>query len=331
MTVTIGRRELLAALGGAAAAWPLAARAQQSAMPVIGVIADQSRSAMAAYLEAFFRGLGEGGFIEEHNVTIESRWGDGRNDRLPALAAELVRRRVAVIVAMSTPATHAAKAETTTIPIVFYTGSDPVAGGLVASLNRPGGNLTGIVNANVELVPKRMELLHEAVPTATVVAALINPANPTLAEPMTGELKRVAPALRLHLHVLHASSEREIEVAFEALDKLKAGALVIGTDPFFVIQSEKLAELTVRHAIPAIFHYRRFAASGGLMSYGGDLPDMYRMIGVYTGRILKGEKPGELPVQQSTKIELIINMKTAKALGITVPISLLGRADEVIE
>jgi ABC-type uncharacterized transport system substrate-binding protein len=195
---------------------------------VIGVIADQSRSAMSAYLEAFLRGLREGGYMGEHNVRIESRWADGRNDRLPTLAADLVRRRVAVIVAMSTPA-GAAKAATTAIPIVFYTGSDPVAGGLVASLNRPGGNLTGIMNANVELVPKRMELLHEVVPAATVVAVLVNPANPTLAEPMTSELKRVAPALGLHLHVLHASSERET-VAFETPDKLQAGALVIGTD-----------------------------------------------------------------------------------------------------
>ena len=295
----MNRREFITLLGGAAAALPLSARAQQQAMPVVGVIADQSRSANAAYLEAFLRGLGEGGFIEERNVTIESRWGDGRNDRLPALAADLVRRRVAVIVAIDTPAAHAAKAATTTIPIVFYTGSDPVAGGLVASLNRPGRNLTGIVNANVELVPKRMELLHEVMPAATVFALLVNPANPTLAEPMTSELQRVAPTLGLRLHVLHASSERESDVAFESLVKLQAGALVIGTDPLFVARSEKLAELTVRHAVPTIFQYRRFVVSGGLMSYGGDLPDMYRMIGVYTARILKGEKPGDLPVQQS--------------------------------
>jgi putative ABC transport system substrate-binding protein len=327
----VNRREFITLIGGAAIAWPLAARAQQPTMPVIGVMADQSRSAMSAYLEAFLRGLGEGGYIEGRNVTIESRWGDGQNDRLPALAADLVRRRVAVIVAMSTPAAHAAKAATAAIPIVFYTGTDPVAGGLVASLNRPDGNLTGIVNTNVELVPKRMELLHEVVPAATEVAALVNPANPALAEPITSELKRVASELGLHLHVLHASSEREIDVAFETLVKLQAGALVIGTDPFFVTRSEKLAELTVRHSVPTIFHYRRFAASGGLMSYGGDLPDMHRMIGVYTGRILKGEKPGGLPVQRSTKVELIINLMTAKALGLTFPLSLLGRADEVIE
>jgi putative ABC transport system substrate-binding protein len=250
---------------------------------------------------------------------------------LPALAADLVGSRVALIVAMTTPAAHAAKAATTAIPIVFYTGSDPVAGGLVASLNRPGGNLTGIVNANVELVPKRLELLREVVPAAAAVALLVNPANPTLAEPMTSKLKTVAPALGLQLHVLHATSEREIDAAFETMVKLQAGALVIGTDPFFVTRSEKLAELTVRHAVPTIFHYRRFAASGGLMSYGGDLPDMYRMIGIYAGRILKGEKPGDLPVQQSAKVELIINLKAAKALGLTVPTALLVRADEVIE
>ena len=220
-------------------------------------------------------------------------------------------------------------------PLPYRTGLSkwftPLLIARAASLNRPGGNLTGIVNANVELVPKRMELLHEVVPAATVLAVLVNPANPTLAEPMTSELKRVAPALGLHLHGLHASSERGIDIAFETLPKLQASALVIGTDPFFVTRSEKLAELTVRHAVPAIFHYRRFAASGGLMSYGGDLPDMYRMIGVYTGRILKGEKPGDLPVQQSTKVELIIDLKTAKALGIEIPPTLLARADEVIE
>jgi putative tryptophan/tyrosine transport system substrate-binding protein len=331
MTFFIGRRKFLATLlGGTAAAWPLAARAQQPAMRVIGVLNDQSLAQYAYLVAAFRRGLNEVGYIEGRHVAIEIRWGEGRNDRLPALAADLVRR-VAVIVAMGTPSAHAAKAATTTIPIVFYTGSDPVAGGLVASLNRPGGNLTGIFNANVELMPKRLELLHEVVPAATTVALLVNPANPTLAKPATSKLQTVASTLGLQLHVLHASTEREIDAAFETLVRLQAGALVIGTDAFFVSRIENLAELTVRHGVPTIFQYRSFAAAGGLMSYGGSLTDLYHVIGVYTGRILKGEKAADLPVQQSTKIELIVNLKTAKALGLTFPLTLLGRADEVIE
>jgi len=247
----VKRRAFIALLGGAAA-WPLAARAQQ-VMPVIGFLSDQSPAETADFAAAVRRGLSEAGYVEGRNAAFEFRWGEGRNDRLPALAADLVRRRVAVIVAMGTPSSHAAKAATTTIPIVFYTGSDPVAGGLVASFNRPGGNLTGVVNANVELVPKRLELLHEVVPAATVVPLLINPANPTLAEPATSKLQAVAPTLGLQLHVLHATTDREIDAAFEALMKLQVGALVIGTDPLFVARAEKLAELSVRHAIPPFF------------------------------------------------------------------------------
>jgi len=238
---------------------------------------------------------------------------------------------VDVIVAMSTPSSHAAKAATTTIPIVFYAGTDPVVSGFVATLSRPGGNLTGIFNANVRLVPKRLELLHEAVPAAGAVALLVNPANRALAEPAISQLQAVAPTLGIKLHVLNASADHEIEPAFDTLVKLQVGALVIGTDGLFVARAEKLAELTVRHTIPAIFHYRPFVASGGLMSYGGSLSELYASIGAYAGRILKGEKPADLPVQQSPKVELIINLRTARALGITMPLPLLGRADELIE
>jgi putative ABC transport system substrate-binding protein len=330
MPVGIGRRELIAGLGSAAA-WPLAGRAQQPAMPVIGLLADLSAVDFAPYVEAVRRGLKEIGYVEGQNLAIEYRWADGHHDRLRALADDLVRRHVDVIVAMSTPASHAAKAATTTIPIVFYAGTDPVASGFVASLNRPGGNLTGIFNANVRLVPKRLELLHEAVPAAGAVALLVNPANRALAEPAISQLQTVAPTLGIKLHVLNASADHEIEPAFDTLAKLQVGALVIGTDGLFVARAEKLAELTLRHTIPAIFHYRPFVESGGLMSYGGSLSELYASIGAYAGRILKGEKPADLPVQQSPKVELIINLKTASALGITMPLPLLAFADEVIE
>jgi putative tryptophan/tyrosine transport system substrate-binding protein len=328
----VKRREFISLLGGGAAAWPLAARAQQPAMPVVGVLSAEWPDLFTDRLRVFRDGLRETGYVEGGNLAIEYRWAEGRNDRLPALAAELVRRQVSVIVtAGSTPAALAARAATTTIPIVFYLGADPVEVGLVASLNRPGGNLTGVVTLNVEVAAKRLELLHELVPTATIVAALVNPTAPVLAETMTRDLQAAARTLGLQLHVLQASSERQIDTAFATLDQLRAGGLVIGADALFNSRSEQLAALTVRHAVPAIYQFREFVSAGGLMSYGTTVVDTYRSLGVYTGRILKGEKPAELAVQQATRLELIINMKTAKALGITVPLPLVGRADEVIE
>jgi putative ABC transport system substrate-binding protein len=327
----VRRREFITLLGSAAV-WPLAARAQQAAMPAIGVLSAEWRDLFADRLRAFHEGLSETGYVEGRNLAIEYRWAEGRNDQLPALAAELVRRQVTVIVtAGSTPAALAARAATTTIPIVFYLGADPVEVGLVTSLSRPGGNLTGVVTLNVEVGAKRLELLHELIPTATVVALLLNPTNPTLAQTLSRDLQAAARTLGLQLHVLHASNEREIDTAFATLVQLRAGALVIGADALFNSRSEQLAALTVRHAVPAIYQFREFVSAGGLMSYGTTVVDTYRPVGVYTGRILKGEKPAELPVQQATRLELIINLKTAKALGITVPLPLLGRADEVIE
>jgi ABC-type uncharacterized transport system substrate-binding protein len=299
-------------------------------MPVIGFLNGGSPGPYAPYVAAFRQGLKEAGYIEGENVTIEYRWLEGQYDRAPSMAAELVRRQVAVIVANS-PGNLAAKAATTTIPIVFTTAGDPVQLGFVASLSQPGGNMTGVTQLSVEVGPKRLELAHELVPAATMIGLLVNPANPTLAEPITRNLQEASRTLGLKLHVLHASTEREIEMAFATLLQLRAGALVIGSDPFLNIQSEQLAALALRQALPAIFQYRQFAAAGGLASYGGSIADAYRTAGVYTGRILKGEKPADLPVQQSTKVELIINLKTAKALGLTVSLPLLGRADEVIE
>ena len=327
------RREFIALLGGTAAAWPLAARAQQPSMPVVGVLSAEWPNAVTAdRLRAFRQGLNDTGYVEGRNVMIEYRWAEGRNDRLPALAAELVRLPVNVIVSFgSTPAAIAAKAATTTIPIVFATGGDPVRLGLVASLNRPGGNITGVAIFAVELTAKRLELLHELAPTATINAALVNPTDPVLTEPETRDLQAAARTLGLTLHVLHASSEQEIDTAFMTLVQLRAGALVIGPDAYFNSRSEQLAVLTLRYAIPAIYQYREFALSGGLASLGATVADTYRPLGVYAGRILKGEKPGDLPVQQATKVELILNLKTAKTLGLNVPNTLIGRADEVIE
>ena len=323
------RREFITLLGGAAT-WPFAARAQQT-MPVIGVLSAEWPNLISDRLRAFHDGLRETGHVQGRNLAIEYRWAEGRNDRLPALAAELVRRQVTVIVATSTPAVLAARTATATIPIVFFVAADPVQLGLVTSLSRPEGNLTGVVTLNVEVAAKRLELLHELVPTATIVALLVNPSNTALAETTTRQLEAAARTLGLQFHVLHASSDRELDTAFAALVQLRAGALVIGADPFFNSRSEQLAELTIRHRVPAIYQFREFVSAGGLTAYGSTVLDTYRPLGVYTGRILKGEKPAELPVQQATKVELVINMKTAKALGLTVSLPLLGRADEVIE
>jgi len=326
------RREFIILLGGAAAAWPLAARAQQpTTLPVIGFINAASAQNYTRQLSAFLKGLSEAGYVDGRNVTIEYRWAEAQNDRLPAMAADLVHRQVAVIAATSTPAALAAKAATTTIPIVFETGSDPVREGLVASLSRPGGNLTGVTQTNVEIAPKRLQLLHELVPAVSVMALLVNPANPTLAETSTKEVQTAARSLGLELHVLNASSERDFDAAFAKLIQLRAGGLVIGPDVLFTSRSEQLAALALRHAVPTTYQYRAFAAAGGLLSYGGDIADAYRLTGNYTGRVLKGEKPADLPVQQATKVELYINLKTAKALGVNVPNALIGRANEVIE
>jgi putative ABC transport system substrate-binding protein len=280
-------------------------------------------------VRAFRQGLGETGFVEGRNVSIEYRWAETQNDRLPALAADLVSRQVRVIAA-NTFAALASKAANTTIPLVFVTGSNPVELGLVASLSRPGGNVTGVTALSVEVSPKRLELLHELIPTANVIGLLINPTNPSLAEPQSRDLQEAARTLGLQLHVVEASTERDFDTVFAALRQLRASALVVGSDGFFTSRREQLVALTLRHAMPTIFD-RDFAEAGGLMGYGGSFAHAYHQAGVYTGRILKGDKPADLPVEQATTIELVINMKTAKALGLTFPITLLGRADEVIE
>jgi putative tryptophan/tyrosine transport system substrate-binding protein len=326
------RRDFITLLGSAAAAWPVWARAQQSAMPVIGYVGTGSRETDAFRLPSFHQGLSESGYVEGRNVAIEYRWAEGHNDRLPAIMAELVAREVAVIaVPASTPGALAAKAATTKIPIVFYIGLDPVELGLVASLAHPGGNITGVTGWNVMVGPKRLELLHEVVPTATIMALLVNPTSPDLSVADTKDQEAAARILGLQLHVLHASSERDFDTVIAKLAQLRAGGLVIGTDSFFNTKKEQLAELTVRHRVPTIHQYREFAMAGGLMAYGSPTADLSRQVGIYTGRILKGEKPADMPVQYATKVELFINLKTAKALGLTVPLPLLGRADEVIE
>jgi putative ABC transport system substrate-binding protein len=326
------RREFITLLGGTAFAWPLAARAQQPAIPVVGFLSTASPDSYAIRLLAFRQGLKEAGYVEGQNVAIEYRWAEGQNNRLPVLAAELVHHQVDVIVAGGgTPSAVAAKAATGTIPIVFEVATDPVKIGFVASLDKPGGNLTGVANLNVEIGPKRLELLHELLPTVTVIAVLVNPANPALFEPFVRSLQTAASGLGLELHVLNASTERDLDTVFAALVQLRAGALVIGPDTFFNSHIEQIAALTIGHAVPAVYQYRPFVEAGGLLSYGSDEAETYHQVGAYTGRVLKGEKPANLPVVQSTKVELIINLKTAKALGLTIPLPLLGRADEVIE
>ncbi len=324
------RRNLVALVTGATIAWPLAVRAQPL-MPVIGYLSNGSpESDNAIRLTAFRQGLNETGYVEGQNVAIEYRWARGQNDRLPALAADLVGRRVIVIVAGGAPPALAAKAATSAIPIVFNVG-DPIEFGLVASLNRPGGNLTGVANLTAELAAKRLDLLHELLPTAAVVAVLVNPTNPANAESETRNLRDAAPSLGLKLHILRASTVSEIDEAFGTLVEFRVGALVVSGDQLFTNRREQIVALAARHGVPAIYNWREFAAAGGLMSYGNDLADSYRQAGIYTGKILKGAKPADLPVQQAVKVELVINLKTAKALGLTVPLTLLGRANEVIE
>ena len=326
------RREFITLFGGAAAAWPLAARAQQPAMRGIGFLGSESLNLWAGRMRAFHQGLSETGYVDGRNVAIEYRWAEGHNDRLPALAADLVRRRVTVIATPgSTPATLAAKAATSTIPIIFWIGSDPIELGLVASLNRPAGNLTGVTTLNHGLVAKRVELLHEAVPRTSSIAVLINPTSPTLTKTTIEDAQTAAHSVGLELHILEASTEHDFDAVFANVIQLRAGGLVIGTDAFFSSRLEQLAALSVRHAVPTVYHFREFAAAGGLIAYGGSLAEAFSGLGVYTGRILKGEKPADLPVQQVTKVELYINLKTARALGLNIPLPVVGRADEVIE
>jgi putative ABC transport system substrate-binding protein len=299
-------------------------------MPVIGFLGSRGPSDDPQLLDAFRRGLKEAGYVEGQNVAIEYRFADDQYDRFPVLVADLIQRQVALI-ATNGPAAPAAKATTTTIPIVFTAGFNPVEMGLVASLNQPGGNVTGVTILDVELGPKRLELLHELVPTATVIAALVNPNDPNRAKIIARELQSAANTLGLQLHVLNASNDGDFDSVFAEMVHLRVGGLVIGGDPFFNSRSQQLGNLALQHSIPAIYQFRPFAASGGLIGYGGSLVDSYRLVGVYAGRVLKGEKPADLPVQQATEIELIINLKTAKTLGVIIPLPLLARADEVIE
>jgi putative tryptophan/tyrosine transport system substrate-binding protein len=326
------RREFIKLLGGAAVARPLSALAQQGAMPVVGFLNTGFAQSYAPMSAAFLKGLGEAGYADGRNVMIEYRWAEGQNDRLPALVADLVHRQVTVIAATSTPAALAARAATTTIPIVFETAADPVQLGLVASLNRPGGNVTGVTTMGVELGSKRLELLHEVLPAARVMAFLVDPSDPAVAETTTNQMLAAARTLGLELHVLNASVESDLDAAFAKVSQLRARGLVISAGTaLFAGGGRQLAALAARHAVPAVGTNRAFTAAGGLLSYGADFVYAYYLTGGYVGRLLTGEKPADLPVQQATKIELRINLKAAKALGITVPLPLLGRADEVIE
>jgi putative ABC transport system substrate-binding protein len=331
MAIHIRRREFIFTLGGAAAAWPLAAHAQQPAMPVIGFLNADSPQRYGQPLSAFLKGLGETGYVDGRNVAIEYRWAEGRYDRLPAMATDLVHRQVTVIAATSTAAALAAKAATTTIPIVFEMGSDPVRLGLINSLNRPDGNITGVTQLNWEVIPKRLELLHELLPTARVMALLVNPTDSVYAEMQSRAVLAAAHTLGLEIHVLNASTEDDFDSVFANVGHLRAGGLVIGGGAFFYSRIKQLAALAIRHAVPAVFQSREFVAAGGLLSYGSEVTDAYRLAGVYTGRVLKGDRLADLPILQATKVELFINLKTAKALGITVPLPLSGRADEVLE
>jgi ABC-type uncharacterized transport system substrate-binding protein len=324
------RREFITFLGGATVAWPLAARAQQPAMPVIGFMNARPAERSKYLGAAFLRGVSETGYIEGQNVTIEYHWAEGHYDRLQGLAADLVRRRVSVIAATSTQAALAAKDATDTIPIVFETAGDPIKLGLVASLNRPGRNVTGVTQLSSELVAKRLGLLHDLIPAATTIGLLVNPTDPR-AETQTTEVQEAAHALGLQIHVLNASTEGEINTAFAILSQLQLGALLVGTSDFFGSRPEQLAALAAQQGVPAIYQYREYAAAGGLISYGTSITDAYRQAGVYAGRILKGEKPADMPVMRPTKFDLVLNLKTAKSLGLTIPSGLFSIADEVIE
>jgi putative ABC transport system substrate-binding protein len=324
------RREFISFVGSAAALWPLAAGAQQAALPVVGILSIGSAAERAPFIAGFRKGLGEAGYVDGRNVAIEFRWAEGRTDLLPAMAAELANKQVSVLLADG-PSARSAKAATAIIPIVFTMGGDPVQDGLVASLNRPGDNITGVTFMGVRLEPKRLELLHELVPAATSIAVLLNPNNSTPLESQSRDLQAAAGALGLKLHVLKASTERDFDTAFATFAEVGAGGLAIGGDGFFASRSPQLAAKALHHRVPAIAEDPNFAASGGLMSYGASTPDMYRLAGIYIGRILKGEKPADLPVQQAVKVQMTVNLKTARALGIAVPLPLLGRADEVIE
>ena len=324
------RREFVTGLGIAAAAWPFAARAQRP-MPVIGYLGAESPAAFESRVRAFRQGLGEAGYVEGRNVAIEFRWAEGEHNRLSALAADLVARSVAVIVAPGgAPAALAAKSASTKIPIIFEMGADPIATGLVETLKRPGANLTGVTSLNVQVTPKRLEIPHEVIPAAPLIAVLLNPTSPTAGSQLKN-LQAAADTVGVKLHILHASSPRDFDGVFENLVQLRPGGLVVSSDTFFATHSEQLAALTIRHAMPAIHQSRDFAIAGGLMSYAGSFMESHRQAGIQTGRVLKGEKPADLPVQQVTKVELIVNLKAAKALGVTMPLTLLGRADEVIE
>ena len=322
------RRDFIALLGGAA--WPAAARAQETAIPLIGLLGSTTPEEWAPYLAAFLKGLSETGIVIGRNGAIEYRWAEGRYDRLPAMATELIERKASVIAALTTPAAVAAKAATTTTPIVFTTIGDPVKLGLITSLSRPGGNITGVTYLNVEIGPKLLELMHEAVPTATAMALLVNPSNPN-PEIESRSLQDAAHTLGLELRILNASTDQDIDAALARLAQLRVGGLVIPSDAFLNTRAGELARRALLYRLPAIFQTRESIVAGGLMSYAGGAAEVYRQAGVYTGRILKGEKPAELPVIQATKVELVVNLKTAKALGLTVPMTLLGRADEVIE
>ncbi len=325
------RREFLTLFGGAAAAWPLTARAQHTTMPVVGFLNGASAENYARFVREFRRGLNSMGFIEGQNVTIEFRWADGHYERLPEMVADLIRRGVAVIAATSTPAALAAKAANTTIPVVFTTASDPVGLGLVASLARPGGNMTGATQLNMELGPKRLELMHQLLPKATTIALVVNPTNPRVAAVQTRDAQEAVRALGLQLRILEASTEADFDKAVAGLAKTGVGLVIGAGNSFFTGETAQFATISVRHGVPTIFNGREFAAAGGLLSYGGSVADSYLLAGVYTGRILTGEKAAELPVQRSSKVEMYINLKTAKALGIAVPPGLVIAADEVFE
>jgi putative tryptophan/tyrosine transport system substrate-binding protein len=326
----VKRREFIAGIAGAAAL-PLAARAQQGAMPVVGFLGVESPRLMARQLRAFQQGLNEAGYAEGRNVAIEYRWAGGQSDLLPVLAADLISHHVTAIATSTNPAALAAKAASTVVPIVFLSAGDPVRSGIVSSLARPGGNLTGITSLNNDVASKRLELLHDLIPQATSLALLVNPANPTNSETHIKNSQAAARRLGLEFNVLRASTESELDAVFAKMGRPQAGGIVVGSDSFFNVRYERIAGLALRYAVPTVFQYREFAAAGGLVSYGGSNTDGWRLVGIYTGRILKGDKPADLPVQQATRIELFVNLKTAKALGITIPEPIMVRADEVFE